>query len=210
MKKILFLALAAGCGWPSLAQTNSAPVPPAAAHETLITADTADFDMGTGRRQALYKGHVQVTDPQMHLTCEWLVADLAPLSGRIDHILAETNVVIDFTDDRGQTNHATCDRAVYVFAVHDGVTNETVTLTGHARVENAQGWLTGEPIYLNLLDKSLHADNPKMILRETTGRAAAETNALPLPRHAPPAALSPPETVPGAQTNGTQSPPSPP
>ena len=84
----------------------------------------------------------------MKLHCEWLVADL-PQTGRISHIVAETNVVIDATDDKGQNMHATGDKAVYTYDVENGVTNEMVTLTGNAKVENAQGWLTGEPITLN-------------------------------------------------------------
>ena len=42
--------------------------------------------------------------------------------------------------------HATGDKAVYDYDVQDGVTNETVTLTGNPQVENAQGRMTGDPI----------------------------------------------------------------
>ena len=69
-------------------------------------------------------------------------------------------MVIDFTDEKGQTNHVTSDKAVYVYKVQNGVTNETVTLTGNAKVENAQGWLTGEPIVWNRANDSITRDEP--------------------------------------------------
>ncbi len=47
---------------------------------------------------------------------------------------------------KGQTNHATGDKAVYVYSEQGGVTNETVTLTGNPQMENAQSTLTGDPI----------------------------------------------------------------
>ncbi len=62
------------------------------------------------------------------------MAGRRPAAGRRahNHIVAETNVVIDATDDKGQKMHATGEKTVYVFAVQNGVTNETVTLTGNA------------------------------------------------------------------------------
>jgi lipopolysaccharide export system protein LptA len=60
--------------------------------------------------------------------------------------------------------------------VENGATNETVTLTGNAKVENAQGWLTGEPIYWDRANNYLHANNPKMIYRQNLNSAPAQTN----------------------------------
>jgi lipopolysaccharide export system protein LptA len=116
---------------------------------------------------------VRVNDPQMKLTCAQLVADLPQPGGRVNHIVAETNVAIDFVQEKKQTNHATSDQAVYFYSVQKGATNETVTFTGHARIENAQGWLTGEPIIWNRVNNSLMARNQKMIYRQTTTNAAA-------------------------------------
>ena len=130
----------------------------------------------TGHK-VVYRGNVRVDDPQMKLTCEQLVADLPQSGGRISHIVAETNVVIDFTDEKGQTMHATSDKAVYFYNVQDGATNETVTLTGNAKVENAQGWLTGEPIVWDRAGNHLTATNPKMIFRQDLGGATTGTNA---------------------------------
>jgi len=68
-----------------------------------------------------------------------------------------------------------CLKAVYVFEAQPGTTNDTVTFTGNARVENAQGWLTGEPIYWDRANNHLRADNPKMIWRQNFNGAGAET-----------------------------------
>jgi lipopolysaccharide export system protein LptA len=118
-----------------------------------------------------------VDDPQMQLTCEELTADLPQTGGHINHLVALTNVVMDSVDDKGQTNHATSDKAIYDYNVVNGVTNETVTLTGNAKVESAQGWMTGEPIVWNRANNSIHAENQKMILRQTITTDLVNTNA---------------------------------
>ncbi|HZF02625.1 MAG TPA: LptA/OstA family protein [Methylomirabilota bacterium] len=173
MKKIYFIAIAALCGLSVRAQTNLIAPTNSAPRVTHIDSDSADFDMNA--RTAIYRGNVRVSDPDMKLTCVRLVADL-PQSGRMNHIVAETNVVIDYTDAKGQTTHATGDKAVYNYAVENGATNETVTLTGNAKVENAQGCLTGEPITWNRAADHLTATNPKMIYRQNLNSTPAETN----------------------------------
>jgi len=67
------------------------------------------------------------------------------------------------------TMHATSDKAVYVYKVQGMTTNETVTLTGNAKVENAQSWLTGEPIIWDRVGNHLTATNQKMIFRQNLG-----------------------------------------
>jgi lipopolysaccharide export system protein LptA len=110
------------------AQSNTNAAPPAP-RLLAIDSDSESID-GIGRTVA-YRGNVRATDPDMKLTCELLVADLPRTGGRISHIVAETNVVIDATNSNGQAMHTTCDKAVYIFNVENGVTNETVTLTGN-------------------------------------------------------------------------------
>jgi lipopolysaccharide export system protein LptA len=151
------------------AQTN-APVAPRA--PTQIYSDMGFFNTN----QAIYYGHVRVDDPQMKLTCAWLVADLPQGGQRVNYIVAETNVVIDFTNDKGQTNHATSDKAVYNYNVQGAVTNETVTLTGNAKTENAQAILTGEPIIWNRVNGSLTATNEHTIFRQNLDSATTKTN----------------------------------
>jgi lipopolysaccharide transport protein LptA len=186
VKKIYFIAMLCAIGGGILrAQTNlsTAPKPPRA--PTIIHSERADFDL-TARR-AVYRGDVRVDDPQMKLTCEQLTADLPQTGGHIDHLVALTNVVMDSVDDKGQTNHATSDEAIYDYKVVGGVTNETVTLTGNAKVENAQGWLTGEPIVWDRANNSMHAENQKMLFRQNIATALVNTN-LPAAKTNEPAA----------------------
>jgi lipopolysaccharide transport protein LptA len=190
MKRFSLIVMAGLCGGMVHAQTNAAaPSSPASAitnspdatppprAPTLIHADSADFDLNG--HQAVYRGHVRVDDTQMKLTCEQLVADMPPAGGRPNHIVAETNVVIDFTDTKGQTNHATGDKAVYVYSEQGGVTNKTVTLTGNPVMVNAQGTQTGDVIILDLANNKIHFDNPNMIFRQSLNGATADTNSPP-------------------------------
>jgi lipopolysaccharide transport protein LptA len=170
---IAWLALFGGGTLPAQTNIDVASKPPRP--PTLIDSVSGDFDL-TAKR-AIYRGNVRVDDPQMKLTCEQLTADLPQAGGHINHLVALTNVVMDSVDEKGQTNHATSDMAVYDYKVVNGVTNETVTLTGNAKVENAQGWMTGEPIVWDRVNNSIHADNQKMILRQAITTALVNTNA---------------------------------
>jgi lipopolysaccharide transport protein LptA len=172
---IALMAVTAGMAARAQSNTNAAPQPPRA--PTRIDSDSADFDMGA--RTAVYRGNVRVADPEMKLTCAWLIADLPQSGGRVNHIVAETDVVIDGLDTKGQTIHATSDKAVYDFLVKDSVTNELVTLTGNAEVENAQGWLTGEPIIWDRATGHLSATDQHMRFRQNLNGATADTNAPP-------------------------------
>jgi len=166
---------------PLPAATNAAPVAqPVKPHPlTLIESDgPADFDLGG--REVVYHDHVRVDSPEMKLSCEWLAADVPQDGGHVTNIVAETNVVIDATDDKGQKLHATGARAVYVYAVQNGATNETVTLTGSARVEYAQDVLTGDVINWDRAHNHLSVpNNPKMIIHENFNSPAAGANSPP-------------------------------
>ena len=165
---------------PAAAVTNTpAALPKPPRGPTVIRSDT--WSISQTSHEMIYQGHVHVDDPDMKLISEWLAANLPEGGGHVSQIVAATNVVIDFADEKGRTNHATCDQAVYAYEVKGGVTNETVTLTGNAKVENAQGWLTGEPIWFDKANNSLHAhaNNPTMILRQNFNGAPADTNPPP-------------------------------
>jgi lipopolysaccharide transport protein LptA len=166
--------------------TTNAPAPKSQPPRapTRIESDSVDFDL-TGRA-ATYRGHVQVDDPEMKLTCEWLVADLPQTGGRINRIIAVTNVVIDATDDKGQKMHATGDRAVYVYNVQDGVTNETVTLTGNPELENSEGKSTGDIIVWDRANNHLNITNPKIVFRQNLNGAMAGTNSPVTQTNSPP------------------------
>jgi len=72
--------------------------------------------------------------------------------------------------------HATGERAVYAYGVQDGVTNETVTLTGQPELDSAQGKSTGDVIVWNRTSNHLNISNPKMVFRQNLGGAATGTN----------------------------------
>ena len=189
MKRFNLIAIAAGCGLMVHAQTNTTGTLSMPRGPTLISSASADFDLSG--HEATYRGHVRVDDPQMKLACERLIANVPEAGGHVNHIVAETNVVIDFLDDKGHTNHATGDKAVYVYSEQGGVTNETVTLTGNPQMEYAQGTLTGDVIVWDRLNNHLTASNQKMVFRQSLNGTAADTN--------PPVAVvktnSPPGTV---------------
>ncbi|HEY3761223.1 MAG TPA: LptA/OstA family protein [Verrucomicrobiae bacterium] len=151
------------------AQSNSIPTPNGPA---TISSAVGYFDMNS--RTATYVGNVRVDDPQMKLQCEWLAATL-PSSGRVNHIVCETNVVID-TDQNGQTNHITADKAVYDFAVQSGVTNETITFTGTPRIDNAQAVITGEPIIWDRATGEFTVKGEKMLFKQGIGAMTSLTN----------------------------------
>lgn len=159
MKKIIFLLLASLGGW-AQAQSNA----PAATTPTQINSDAADFDMNT--HQAVYRGRVKVVDPQVKLTCEWLAVDLPTAGEHLSRVQAETNVVIDFTDAKGQTYRVTSAKAVYEYKAEGVETNETVTFTGRPKVETTQSTIESEPMIWDRMRNKFTFIAPKMISRE--------------------------------------------
>lgn len=153
----------------SRAQPDSISTP---AGPATISSTVGYFNMNS--RTATYVGAVRVDDPEMKLRCEWLAAAMPP-AGRINHIVCETNVVID-TDQNGQTNHITADKAVYDFAVQSGVTNETITFTGSPRIDNAQAIITGEPIVWNRTTGDISVTGEHSIFKQGIGALTSPTN----------------------------------
>jgi hypothetical protein len=85
-------------------------------------------------------------------------------------------VVMDSVDDKGQTNHATSDKAVYDYHVQNGETNEIITLSGNAKAETAQVTLWGEPILYDRINGTLTATNQHMIFKQNLSATLASTN----------------------------------
>jgi lipopolysaccharide transport protein LptA len=189
MKRFCLIVMAASCSLLARAQTNTTGTLPTARGPTLISSASADFDLAG--HEAIYHGNVRVDDPQMKLACEQLIADVPQAGGHVSHIVAETNVVIDFTDNKGQTNHATGDKAVYVYQEQGGVTNETITLTGNPQMENAQGTMAGDVIVWDRQNNHLSALNQRMIFRQNLSGGMTDTNSAP-PKSAPAKTNSPP------------------
>jgi lipopolysaccharide export system protein LptA len=175
MKTLLLLLFAGLCGI-ALAQTNVPATKPAGRSFSEITSHTGDFNLDPA--QVIYRGKVFVDDPEVKLHCELLTLDL-PAKGKMkrpNRIQAETNVVVDYTDEKGQTNHLTAEKIVYIYQVENtatnepSITNETVTCTGSPKVETDDFILTGEPLYwtrTNGQNGRFHADNQHMISKKT-------------------------------------------
>jgi len=160
-----------------LAATNATAVAtniPAAKVATEISSDAADFDLNT--RLAVYRGNVTVIDPQVKMTCERLVVDLPAAGAHLSHVVAETNVVIDFTDEKGQNYHVTSAKAVYDYQVEGSVTNETVTFTGSPKVETAQSTIESEPMIWDRTRNKFQFISPRMTSHEGLEKMTGTNN----------------------------------
>jgi lipopolysaccharide transport protein LptA len=179
VKKIyLITLLIAADGGLLHAQTNTNATPKPEREATVITSKHLFY--GNAARQVIYTDNVRVDNPQMKLTCEQLTADFPQSGGQINHLVALTNVVMDLVDEKGQTKHAVSDEAVYDYNVVNGVTNETVMLTGNAKVKDGPNLMTGEPITFYLVNHTMHsmrADNEKTLIYPETTSALVNTNA---------------------------------
>jgi len=178
-----WILMFACCGFLG-AQTNAPPAGPAATNadlsgeaaeeavtaeapepiETHIYSDTFEFPFKA--RTAIYRGNVRLDDPRIHLTCEQLTSDVPSEGSRVTRVVAETNVVIVVVDEKGLTNRAYADRAVYTYEVTESLTNEVVELFGETEqphIERPEGVLYGNPITWDRTKNTLRAKNQRMI-----------------------------------------------
>ncbi|HEX9047513.1 MAG TPA: hypothetical protein VF988_10840 [Verrucomicrobiae bacterium] len=150
------------------AHTNTPAKKPTGPQQLDISSDHGYFDGKTS--QMIYSGHVYVTDnAQAKLRCEVLTVDVPAEGGHPTNIIAETGVQIDYVDGEGDTNHVTCNKAVYSYGlvtnqlatITNGltvnksvvVTNEIMTFTGGdplPKVENPKFAMVGDPLYLDI------------------------------------------------------------
>lgn len=130
---------------------------------TIKSTGPAVFDMEN--HWVTYSDHVRVTDPQMKLACEWAKADFTANWDQATNVVAETNVVVDYIDPKGQKGRALGDKAVYLFQIQNGVTNETVTLTGNPPeiLEDTNHYLTGSAIVYDLMTRRMIASNSTIV-----------------------------------------------
>ena len=144
---ILLLAVCASAGW---AQTGASLPKIAPAQKTEIWSKSGYYDNNT--REQVFLGEVRVVDPKITMTCERLVVNVPEAGQRLSHLTAETNVVINFVDEKSkdQKYHVTAALAVYSYGVVNSVTNETITFTGlpgkPPMVDTAQGTISSEPL----------------------------------------------------------------
>jgi len=200
MKMLCLIALTAfATGTTARAQmgTNTAP------HFLRLLDIHADIAEGIlGGHTFTNRGHVHVSSPGFDMTCEQLVASSPQSGGRVNHIVAETNVVIDATDAKGQTVHATSDKAVYDYSVENGVTNEPITLTGNPQPQviiHQVGFVSTNWADVFIWNRANNVFRSMGNERSLTGPTSAETNAPPTATNelaAPKMSLPP-----GADTN---------
>ena len=156
---ILFLLLAfSGATW---AQTNLVSSNGLPAQKTIIESESGSFDNAT--RLMVYLGNVRVTSPELHLKCERLVVGIPEKGQRLSRLTAETNVVIDYTDEaQHDAKHITSNLAVYDYRVVNSVTNWTVTFTGTPNnppvVVDAMGTIASETITWNGVTRKISFD----------------------------------------------------
>jgi lipopolysaccharide export system protein LptA len=145
---------------------------------TIKSAGPAVFDMEN--HWVTYSDQVRVTDPQMKLTCDWAKANFSGDWKQATNVVAETNVVVDYIDPKGQKGRALGDKAVYLFQVQNGITNETVTLTGNPPeiLQDTNHYLTGSAIVYDLMTRRMIASNSTIVyFRGTNGPAGSNSPA---------------------------------
>src|SRR5262249_40420877 len=117
---------------------------PTEVHPTEIQSRSCQFFMKSN--VFVYRDDVHIDNPQMKLVCQLLKVEAAKMTNgnRFNRATAETNVVIDWVDDKGP-NHATADKGVYTYVVTNLAigqgeqllrTNATVVLTGNPVITN--------------------------------------------------------------------------
>ena len=111
----------------------------------------------------VYLGNVRVTEgTNMSLTSEFLVAMMPQRGGRIERILAETNVVINMTDEQGQKVHGKGQRLLYTYRATAVETNEVVELSGDPVIETSQGSTRADVITYDRMTGQVRLQNPRM------------------------------------------------
>ena len=138
----------------------------------------AEFDLNN--HWVTYSDHVIVTNAEVRMTCEWLMANIPQSGEHITNIVARTNVVVDYTDDKGQKSHATGEKGVYSYDVEDGTTNELIHLTGdpehRPKLEQPQGSVTADSIIYDLTNRKLRLEGSPEGIGLPDVKSLARTN----------------------------------
>lgn len=165
MKTCWLILTFAALGVVLLAQTNQpTPLRPEGAQTHITSTGPLEFDLPTATWT--FRENVRVDDPQLKLTCEYLSGRFMSNNPKfgLESIVAETNVVIYAIDWEGRTNHATADKLTYFYSVTNAVTNQTLVLTGNARLTNYTLGVDflGDPIFVDLVRGKVFARNPSL------------------------------------------------
>jgi lipopolysaccharide export system protein LptA len=168
---------------PAAPAATNQPDPANQQREPVMISSAGPLIMDMINHWLTYSDNVHVTDGQMKMTCEWLKANFPANGEQVDqptNIVAETNVVVDFVDTKGQKGRALGDKAVYQFQVLNGITNETVTLTGNPpkilQGVNYTNSLTGSKFVYDLRTKVWHVEQPSLIYWKTNSAAGSNSS----------------------------------
>jgi lipopolysaccharide export system protein LptA len=181
----------------ALVTTNRPPAAPATnapaaklsrGYIHLESAGPAVFDFNN--HCATYSENVSVTNDQMKLTCEWIKAEFTGNWDQATNVVAETNVVVDYIDPKGQRGRAIGTNALYVFQIQNGVTNETITLTGDPpeilEGPNYTNHTSASDIVYDLITRKVILHSPSGTYWRTTnnptGSNSAGADSLPSPK----------------------------
>jgi hypothetical protein len=140
--------------------------------QTIIHSHQSEFFMKSN--VFVWSEAVHVDNPKMQLKCELLTVEAPKMDsrmGKYNRATAETNVVIDWVDEKGQPNHATADKAVYTYVMTNLAappaekwqTNALVVLTGNPVVTNAQGVLIEDPLIWDRIRDVIYSTNAKSV-----------------------------------------------
>jgi lipopolysaccharide export system protein LptA len=132
---------------------------------TDITSDEGRFltSNENASGSAFYLGHVRAEDKGMQLFCGHLTADApkqaAGVTNRLNKIVADTNVVIEFVTEKGEHVHATGDHSVYTHTGTNGVDDELLELSGNPVVSMTNNWMTADVFYYDRAAGLLRGSN---------------------------------------------------
>lgn len=168
----------------ALTKSNASPAFVSGSIE--IFADRSEFDIR--RNVIVYQGNVRAVEPKMTLVCEQLTVKVPRKGERVESILAETNVVVDLTDEKGQKVRGTGDKAVYTFKATTTETNEVVELHGSPLLDTDQGTLAGDVITYDRVSGKVRATNQRMVVRQDLTGGTNKTHAA---TNRPPAGMNP-------------------
>jgi len=167
---------------PPVAATNPPSAKPRYVHIQSAGPAILDFD----NHWVTYSDNVLVSNDEMKLTCEWIKAEFSAHGDQATNIVAETNVVIDFTDPKGKQGRAIGTNALYVFQVQDGLTNETVTLTGDPpeifEGQNYTNHTVASKVIYDLITRRVKLEAPNGVAFTPGTSNSPAGNNLPLPK----------------------------
>jgi len=116
---------------------------------------------------ANFQGGVYATHPRMNWACGSLAVELSRAAGRKQTLVAEQDVKFQLSGENGEVVEGVGDKAVYVYGVEAGATNDLLTLTGNPATLNMTNG--------TVRSKTILYDRAKNIVR-TPGYSISFTN----------------------------------